>query len=40
VTLQGDVDLASVSNDIIWLPEEVRGQFHDVVHHLVPQVLV
>lgn len=40
VTLQGDVDLASVSNDIIWLPEDVRGQFHDVVHHLVPQVLV
>lgn len=40
VTLQDDVDLASVSNDIIWLPEDVRGQFHDVVHHLVPQVLV
>jgi hypothetical protein len=40
VTLQGDVDMASVSNDIIWLPEDVRGQFHDVVHHLVPQVLV
>lgn len=40
VTLQEDVDLASVSNDVIWLPEDVRGQFHDVVHHLVPQVLV
>ena len=40
VTLQGDVDMASGSNDIIWLPEDVRGQFHDVVHHLVPQVLV
>ncbi len=40
VTLQGDIDLASASNDIIWLPEDVRGQFHDVVHHLVPQVLV
>ena len=40
VTLQGDVDMASASNDIIWLPEDVRGQFHDVVHHLVPQVLV
>lgn len=40
VTLQGDVDLASSSNDIIWLPEDVRGEFHDVVHHLVPQVLV
>ncbi len=40
VTLQGDVDIASASNDIIWLPEDVRGQFHEVVHHLVPQVLV
>ena len=40
VTLEGDIDMASVSNDIIWLPEDVRGQFHDVVHHLVPQVLV
>ena len=40
VILQGDVDMASGSNDIIWLPEDVRGQFHDVVHHLVPQVLV
>ena len=40
VTLQGDIDLASASHDIIWLPEDVRGQFHDVVHHLVPQVLV
>ena len=40
MTLEGDVDMASVSNDIIWLPEDVRGQFHDVVHHLVPQVLV
>ena len=40
VTLQGDVDMASASNDIIWLPEDVRGQFHEVVHHLVPQVLV
>jgi hypothetical protein len=40
LTLQGDVDMASGSNDIIWLPEDVRGQFHEVVHHLVPQVLV
>jgi hypothetical protein len=40
VTLQGDVDMASGSNDIIWLPEDVRGQFHDVVHHLVPPVLM
>nr|MCW2727099.1 hypothetical protein [Aeromicrobium sp.] len=36
VTLQEDVDMASVSNDVIWLPEDVRGQFHDVVHCLVP----
>ena len=34
VTLQEDVDLASVSNHVIWLPEDVRGQFHEVVHHL------
>ncbi|MGH3458016.1 hypothetical protein [Aeromicrobium sp.] len=40
VTLQGDIDVASTSNDIIWLPEDVRGQFDDVDHHLVPQVLV
>lgn len=40
VTLEGDVDMASASNDIIWLPEDVRGQFHEVVHALVPQVLV
>jgi hypothetical protein len=31
--------MASASNDIIWLPEDVRGRFHEVVHHLVPQVL-
>ena len=36
VTLQEDVDMASVSNHVIWLPEDVRGQFHEVVHHLVP----
>ncbi|MBC7630723.1 hypothetical protein [Aeromicrobium sp.] len=36
VTLQDDVDMASVSNEVIWLPEEIRGQFHDVVHHLRP----
>jgi hypothetical protein len=40
VTLQDDVDMASVSNDIIWLPEDVRGQFQAVDHHLVPTVLV
>lgn len=34
VTLQDDVDLASVSNHVIWLPEDVRGQFHEVEHHL------
>lgn len=34
VTLQEDVDMASVSNHVIWLPEDVRGQFHDVVHCL------
>ncbi|MCL3818195.1 hypothetical protein [Aeromicrobium wangtongii] len=37
VTLTDDVDMASVSNHVIWLPEEVRGQFHDVVHCLVPE---
>ncbi len=29
-----DVDLASMSNHVIWLPEDVRGQFHEVSHHL------
>jgi hypothetical protein len=33
-TLQEDVDMPSVSNHVIWLPEEVRGQFHAVEHHL------
>ncbi len=36
VTLQDDVDLASESNHVIWLPEDVRGGFHEVMHHLVP----
>lgn len=36
VTLTDDVDMASVSNHVIWLPDEVRGQFHEVVHCLVP----
>ncbi len=36
VTLEEDVDLASVSNHVIWLPEDVRGQFHEVSHHLRP----
>lgn len=35
VTLQEDVDMASQSNHMVWLPEMVRGQFHDVVHTLV-----
>lgn len=36
VTLQEDVDMASESHRVIWLPEDVRGQFHDVDHHLRP----
>jgi len=36
VTLQEDVDLASMSNHVIWLPEDVRGRFHEVEHHLRP----
>ncbi len=40
VTLQEDVDLASMSNHVIWLPEDVRGQFHEVVHHLRPPTLI
>ncbi|MGA8988715.1 hypothetical protein [Aeromicrobium sp.] len=39
VELQEDVDMASVSNHVIWLPEDVRGQFHGVVHRLVPPTL-
>lgn len=35
-TLQDDVDMPSVSNHVIWLPEDVRGQFHAVEHHLRP----
>lgn len=34
VTMQEDIDMASMSNHVIWLPEDVRGRFHDVVHHL------
>lgn len=40
VVLQEDVDMASVSNHVIWLPEDVRGRFHAVVHHLRPLTLV
>lgn len=36
VTLTDDVDMASQSNHVVWLPEDVRGQFHEVVHCLVP----
>ena len=36
VTLQEDVDMASVSNHVVWLPEEVRGRYQAVVHHLRP----
>ncbi|MCW2801246.1 MAG: hypothetical protein JWQ70_2718 [Aeromicrobium sp.] len=35
-TLQDDVDMPSVSNHVIWLPEDVRGRFHAVEHHLRP----
>lgn len=35
VTLTEDADMASESNHVIWLPEDVRGQFDEVVHHLV-----
>lgn len=40
VTLEGDVEVASASHEVIWLPEEVRGLFHHVAWCLVPQVLV
>ncbi len=40
VTLQEDVDVASNDNEVIWLPEDVRGRFELVTHHLRPQVLV
>ena len=40
VTLTDDVDMASQSNHVIWLPEDVRGQFHEVVHCLVPPTFV
>lgn len=34
VTLSEPVELASESHDVVWLPEEVRGQFHAVLAHL------
>ncbi len=39
VTLEGDVDLASASHEVIWLPDNVRGLFHHVAWCLVPQTL-
>ncbi len=33
-TLQDDVDMPSVSNHVIWLPDDIRGQFHAVESHL------
>jgi hypothetical protein len=35
VTLEGVVDLASQSHEVLWLPEEVRGRFHAAFAHLV-----
>ncbi|WP_375002409.1 hypothetical protein [Aeromicrobium sp. CTD01-1L150] len=34
VTLTEPVELASESHDVVWLPDEVRGQFHAVLAHL------
>lgn len=34
VTLEGTIDLASQSHEVIWLPEEVRGRFHAVFAHV------
>lgn len=35
VTLEGTVDLASQSHEVVWLPEDVRGRFHAVLAHVV-----
>ena len=40
VTLQHDVDVASQSHEVIWLPEEVRGRFELIAHHLRPPTYV
>lgn len=40
VTLEGDIEVASESHEVIWLPENVRGMFHHVAWCLVPQTLV
>lgn len=39
VTLEGDVEVASQSHEVIWLPDNVRGLFHQVAWCLVPQTL-
>jgi hypothetical protein len=31
--------MPSVSNHVIWLPEDVRGKFHAVEYHLRPMTL-
>ena len=35
VTLEGTVDIASQSHEVVWLPEDVRGRFHGVLAHVV-----
>lgn len=35
VTLEGTIDLASESHEVVWLPEEVRGRFHAALAHVV-----
>lgn len=35
VTLEGTIDLASNSHEVLWLPEDVRGRFHAAYAHLV-----
>ena len=40
VTLQHDVDVASQSHEVIWLPEDVRGRFELIAHHLRPPTYV
>lgn len=39
VTLEGDIELASQSHEVVWLPDNVRGLFHHVAWCLVPQDL-
>lgn len=40
VTLEGDIELASKSHEVVWLPDNVRGLFQHVAWCLVPQDLV